>query len=139
MGRAFCYSNADLRKGEEPEEIFRFISFWKKTHGRLPKHLVFDSRLTTYDNLARVDGMGIEFITLRRRSASLLKEIVLLPKSAWRVVELDVPTRKYRTPRVYEQTVQLAGKNFRQIFIQDLATKNRPFYSRISDTLPLNS
>lgn len=120
LGRAFCYSNADLRKGEEPEEIFRFISFWKKTHGRLPKHLVFDSRLTTYDNLARVDGMGIEFITLRRRSASLLKEIVLLPKSAWRVLELDVPTRKYRTPRVYEQTVQLAGKNFRQIFIQDL-------------------
>src|SRR6202166_5047607 len=32
-GRAFCYSNADLRKGEEAEEIFRFISFWKRTHG----------------------------------------------------------------------------------------------------------
>ena len=29
-GRAFCYSNADLRKGEEAEEIFRFISFWKQ-------------------------------------------------------------------------------------------------------------
>jgi transposase len=120
LGRAFCYSNADLRKGEEPEEIFRFISFWKKTHGRLPKHLVFDSRLTTYENLAKVDGMGIEFITLRRRSASILKEIVLLPKSAWRVVELDVPTRKYRTPRVYEKTVRLADKDFRQFYIQDL-------------------
>jgi transposase len=120
LGRAFCYSNADLRKGEEPEEILRFISFWKKTHGRLPKHLVFDSRLTTYENLARVDGMGIEFITLRRRSASILKEIVLLPKSAWRVVELDVPTRKYRTPRVFEKTVHLAGRDFRQLYIQDL-------------------
>ena len=120
LGRAFCYSNADLRKGEESEEIFRFISFWKKTHGRLPRHLVFDSRLTTYENLARVDRMGIEFITLRRRSANLLKEIVLLPKSAWRVIELDVPTRKYRTPRVYEQTVQLAGGDFRQLYIQDL-------------------
>jgi hypothetical protein len=30
-GRAFCYSNANIRKGEEAEEIFRFISFWKKT------------------------------------------------------------------------------------------------------------
>lgn len=120
LGRAFCYSNADLRKGEEPEEIFRFISFWKKTHGRLPKHLVFDSRLTTYENLARVDTMGIEFITLRRRSSSILKEIVLLPKSAWRVIELDVPTRKYRTPRVYEKTVHLAGRDFRQLYIQDL-------------------
>lgn len=120
QGRAFCYSNADLRKGEEPEEIFRFISFWKKTHGRLPRHLVFDSRLTTYENLARVDIMGIEFITLRRRSPGILKEIVLLPKSAWRVIELDVPTRKYRTPRVYEQTVHLAGRDFRQLYIQDL-------------------
>lgn len=120
LGRAFCYSNADLRKGEEPEEIFRFISFWKKTHGRLPRHLVFDSRLTTYENLARVDKMGIEFITLRRRSPNILKEIVLLPKSAWRAIELDVPTRKYRTPRVYEKKVYLAGRDFRQLYIQDL-------------------
>ena len=28
-GHAFCYANADLRKGEEAEEIFRFISFWE--------------------------------------------------------------------------------------------------------------
>jgi hypothetical protein len=119
-GRAFCYSNADLRKGEEAEEIFNFISFWKRTHGQLPRHLVFDSRLTTYANLARLDQMGIPFITLRRRSPELLKEIVLLPRSAWRTIELDVLTRKFRTPRVYEQKITLAGRTFRQLFIQDL-------------------
>src|SRR6266576_6943379 len=27
----FCYSNADLRKGEEAEEVFQFIAFWKRT------------------------------------------------------------------------------------------------------------
>src|SRR5881396_4111617 len=27
-GRAFCYANADIRKGEESEEIFHFIAFW---------------------------------------------------------------------------------------------------------------
>jgi len=118
--RAFCYSNADLRKGEESEEIFHFISFWQRTHdGRLPKHLVFDSKLTTYANLARLDEMNIPFITLRRRSPGILKEIVTLPRSAWRVVELDIPTRKYRTPRVYEQTVRLASRDFRQFYIQD--------------------
>ena len=37
-----------------------------------------------------------------------------------RTIELDVPTRKYRTPRVYEQTVVLAGRQFRQMFIEDL-------------------
>jgi len=119
-GRAFCYSNADIRKGEEPEEIFRFITFWKRVHQALPRHLVFDSRLTTYPNLARLDQMGIAFITLRRRSAQLLKEIAQLPRSAWRTLDLDVPTRKFRTPRAYEQKVRLAGHWFRQIFILDL-------------------
>jgi hypothetical protein len=119
-GQSFCYSNADLRKGEEAEELFAFIAFWKRTHGALPRELVFDSRLTTYANLARLDRLGIAFITLRRRSPALLKEIVLLPRSAWRTVELDLPTRRYRTPRVYDQPVHLAGRTFRQLYITDL-------------------
>jgi hypothetical protein len=77
-GRAFCYSNADLRKGEEAEEIFHFVEFWKKHHGENPRHLVFDSRLTTYANLTRLDELGITFITLRRRSASLLSQLFIL-------------------------------------------------------------
>jgi len=111
---------ADIRKGEEAEEIFRFITFWQRAHKTLPRHLVFDSRLTTHANLARLDTMGIAFITLRRRSAALLKEIVELPRSAWRTIELEVPTRKFRTPRVYEQKVRLAGRVFRQVYILDL-------------------
>jgi hypothetical protein len=119
-GRAFCYSNADIRKGEEAQEIFRFIGFWKHTHGQNPRHLVFDSRLTTYPSLARLEKMGITFITLRRRTARLLQEIAELPRSAWQTIELDVPTRKYKTPRIHEGTVTLAGETFRQIFIRDL-------------------
>jgi hypothetical protein len=121
QSRSFCYSNADLRKGEEADEIFAFIGFWEKAHGRRPKHLVFDSKLTTYANLVRLDReLNIAFITLRRRSPTLLKEVYGLPRSAWRRVELDVPTRQYRTPRVYEQRVKLAGHWFRQIFVLDL-------------------
>jgi transposase len=116
----FCYANADLRKGEEAEEVFHFIAFWKHTHGELPRHLVFDSKLTTQRGLARLDQMNIPFITLRRRSRKLLQQVYGLPPSAWRTLELDVPTRKYRTPRVYEQTVALAGRRFRQMFIEDL-------------------
>jgi hypothetical protein len=118
--RSFCYSNADLRKGEEAEEVFRFVSFWKKTHKELPRQLVFDSKLTTYAGLARLEGMGIPFITLRRRSPQLLEQVASLPRSAWRTVELDVPTRKYRTPRYVEQAVTLAGCTLRQLCILDL-------------------
>jgi transposase len=116
----FCYSNADLRKGEETQEVFQFIAFWKRTHGELPRHLVFDSKLTTQKGLARLDRMNIPFITLRRRSRKLKEQVYGLPPSAWRTIELEVPTRKYRTPRVFEQTVTLAGRRFRQMFILDL-------------------
>jgi hypothetical protein len=58
--------------------------------------------------------------TLGRRSPALLREIAGLPSSAWRTVELDVPARKYQTPRVYEQPVHLAGRRFHQLYIRDL-------------------
>jgi transposase len=118
--QVFCYSNADIRKGEEPEEIFRFIEFWKRQYGTLPQHLVFDSKLTTYDRLDRLDAAGITFITLRRRSPSLLAEIDHLPSSAWRTVNLEVSSRKHRTPRVYEQKARPHKRDFRQFFITDL-------------------
>lgn len=118
--QVFCYSNADIRKGEEAEEIFRFIKFWKRQHGNPPQHLVFDSKLTTYEQLDRLEQEGIIFITLRRRSPTLIAEIDHLPASAWRVVNLDVPNRKYRTPKVYEQKVRLRKCTYRQLFIKDL-------------------
>jgi hypothetical protein len=119
-GRAFCYSNADIRKGEESEEIFRFIAFWKRVHGERPRHLVFDSKLTTLANLARLEKMNITFMTLRARSPKLKREVALVPASAWRQIELDVPTRKYRFPKVYEQHVRIEKRDFRQLFIKEL-------------------
>lgn len=117
----FCYSNADLRKGEEAEEVFRFLDFWQQHHaGQLPGELVFDSKLTTHAGLARLDRMGVPFITLRRRNPKLLAEARALPASAWRVVTLEHVARKFRTPRVFEQPVTLAQRTYRQLFIEDL-------------------
>ena len=118
--QVFCYSNADIRKGEEADEVFRFIAFWTRHHGSSPRHLVFDSKLTTYAGLDRLDEADITFVTLRRRSPALLKEVVNLPASAWRTVTLDLPQRKYKTPRVYEQKVCPRSRTFRQFFIKDL-------------------
>lgn len=118
--RAFCYSNADIRKGEENDEILRFISFWKTVTGKNPEHLVFDSKLTTYANLAKLDQMKIPFITLRRRHRTLLTEIEETPASAWRKVELNVPGRKFNSPKYIEQKVKLSGRQFRQLFVKNL-------------------
>ena len=118
----FCYSNADLRKGEEAGEVLRFVEFWEKRYGDRPKHLVFDSKLTTYEILSKLDRLEITFITLRRRSPKLLAEMASLPRSAWTTVHLDVPHRKFRTPRVVDQRVTLPGykKTLRQLLIRDL-------------------
>jgi transposase len=129
----FCYSNADIRKGEEANEIFRFIDFWKRQHGTLPQHMVFDSKLTTYEGLDRLDAAGITFLTLRRRSPKLLAEVANLPASAWRTVELDIPHRKYSKPRFYEQKACPLKRTYRQFFITDLG-HDKPTILLTNDT-----
>src|SRR3954451_15182321 len=53
--RVFCYANADLRKERQNDEVLQFVAFWKQRTGRLPEQLIFDSRLTTYGNLHRLN------------------------------------------------------------------------------------
>ena len=121
-GQVFCYSNADLRKGEEADEVLRFVEFWEKKYGERPRHLVFDSKLTTYAKLSKLNELGITFITLRRRSPGLNAEVATLPRSAWQTVQLKVPHRKFKTPRVVDQRVTLKGYQgkLRQLLIRDL-------------------
>jgi transposase len=123
-GRAFCYSNADIRKGEEASEILRFVDFWKRVHKRLPGELVFDSQLTTQQNLVAIDDLGIPFITLVRRVPKILRDVESLPPSAWRRTRLDVPGRQYRTPRFFDQNVKIRGRSFRQLYVLDLGHDN---------------
>ena len=120
--RVFCYGNADLRKDEQADEILRFVEFWKSRTGKLPEELVFDSKLTTYANLHRLNKMDIRFITLRRRSKKILEHIYQTPVSAWRRVELTGVTRAYRTPRILDTKVSLENYEgpIRQISIMDL-------------------
>jgi len=121
-GQLFCYANADLRKGEEANEVLRFVRFWEQRYGERPRHLVFDSKLTTYANLSKLNTLGITFITLRRRSPALQAVVATLPRSAWQTVHLKVPHRKYQTPRVVDQRVSLTDYSgtLRQLLIRDL-------------------
>jgi hypothetical protein len=120
--RVFCYANAAVRKEDQNQEILRFIEYWRQRTGHLPEELVFDSRLTTYKNLSRLNELGIEFITLRRRDPKILQEIHQQPLSAWRRIELESIARAYRTPRILDQAIQLRDYKgpIRQITVTDL-------------------
>jgi hypothetical protein len=120
--RVFCYANAAVRKENQNDEILRFVEYWKQRTGRLPEELVFDSKLTTYRNLSRLNELGIPFITLRRRDPKMLEQIHAQPASAWRRIELESIARAYRTPRILDQTIQLRDYEgpIRQITVTDL-------------------
>jgi hypothetical protein len=118
----FCYARADLRKQDQADEVLNFVAFWKKRTGRLPEEVIFDSRLTTYAHLNRLNRRGVQFITLRRRSPALLRAVQDAPPSAWRRVELEGVSRVYRTPRVLDQQVGLKDYEgpIRQLLITEL-------------------
>ena len=120
--RVFCYANATVRKENQNDEIMRFVEYWKQRTGHLPEELVFDSKLTTYRNLSRLNELGIPFITLRRRDPKMLQEIHTQPASAWRRIELESIARAYRTPRILDQTITLRDYDgpIRQITVADL-------------------
>ncbi len=120
--RVFCYANGGLRKGEENDEILAFVKFWKRRTGRLPEELIFDSKLTTYANLNKLNQRGMHFITLRRRSRKLLQQAAARPRSAWRRIELESVSRAYKTPRILDEKITLKDYDgpIRQLTITDL-------------------
>jgi hypothetical protein len=120
--RVFCYANGELRKDQQNDEVLRFVDYWKQRTGHLPEELIFDSKLTTYANLNKLNRMGIQFITLRRRSPKLLDEIARTPTSAWRRVELESVSRAYKTPRVLDRRVTLNDYegSLRQLTVAEL-------------------
>ena len=120
--RVFCYANGDLGKNEQNDEILRFVEFWKQRTGHLPEELIFDSKLTTYANLNKLSRMGIQFITLRRRSKKLLDATAQASASAWRRIELESASRAYKTPRVLDQRITLNDYDgpLRQLTIAEL-------------------
>jgi hypothetical protein len=120
--RVFRYAHAGIAKAQQADEILRFIEFWKRHTGQLPAELIFDSQLTTHENLSQLNRQGIGFITLRRRSRKMLAEIYSRPASAWQRITLDSLTRIFRTPRVLDEHLTLKGYDglLRQLTVIDL-------------------
>jgi len=120
--RVLCYSQAGIPKAQQPDEILRFVEFWTRHTGHRPEELVFDSQLTTYANLSRLNQQGIQFMTLRRRSKKMLATIWSRPAAAWQRITLRSLTRTFRTPKVLDERVHLRGYQgpLRQVTVIDL-------------------
>jgi hypothetical protein len=120
--RVFCYADGQVRKADQNDKILSFVRFWKQRTGGYPQELIFDSKLTTYANLNELNRLGIHFITLRRRSKGLMREIDQTPISAWRSIELKGVSRQYAHPRILDHRITLTDYEgpLRQVTIADL-------------------
>ena len=120
--RALCYANATVRKDAAADEILRFVEFWKTTRGANPPHLVFDSQLTTYEVMSRLDRDGILFVTLRRRGTNILRGLADLPSSQWNKTRLSGVSRRYRDVTYHESLVPIRAfdASLRQIAARGL-------------------
>ncbi len=115
------YINADIKKGEESEEILHFVDYWISVKGIIKETLVFDSRLTNYGVLEKFCVSNIKFLTLRRRGSNLIENAFSIPADSWKEIKLDIPKRKYNKFKVFEHVINLVkdGHPVREIIIKD--------------------
>ena len=120
--RVFCYANANLTRDEQPGEVLRFVEFWHGLTGHDPEWLYFDSKLTTYPELSRLNERGVFFVTIRRRGAGLLQQLLRRPASDWTGAVIDIPKRRQKRIRYLEQAVSLSdyAGEVRQIAVTGL-------------------
>jgi hypothetical protein len=107
--RCLCYANANLLRTEQHAEVLRFVEFWNTTTGTDPEWLYFDSKLTDYTELSRLNQRGIHFITIRRRGSAILRRLDQLPAAAWSKAVIDTPQRYHQAIRYLDETVRLRG------------------------------
>jgi hypothetical protein len=103
--RVLCYANANLTRDDQAGEVLRFVTFWHGIAGRDPQWLYFDSKLTSYAELARLNQRGISFVTIRRRGAAISRRLERLPTNAWHKAHLDVPKRLHKDIRYVDETI----------------------------------
>lgn len=123
------YVESDILKSDADDQILEFVRFWKKIRGRFRQTLVFDSKVTTYENLAQLNADGVKFITLRRRGKKLVEEAEHIPPDQWLRLTLDIPQRKFKNPLVHDSTIGLEGYGeIRQIIMKGNGREEPAFF-----------
>jgi len=116
--RLILFSAADIQRSEADDQILAFLSFWQGIKKPMESTFIFDSKLTTYENLSELNHQKIRFITLRRRGHKLVAETENL--EPWRRITIPHDKRKYPQPMVHESRIELRGYDgeVRQIIVR---------------------
>lgn len=112
------YGDTNIRHKQKNEVAIEFLDFYNTNGDRNLKYLVFDSKLTTYANLAKL-GNKIKFLTIRRRGKKIVEGLNQKPSSSWKRVRVTMANGKGRNLKVNDETIFLKdyGGELRQIAI----------------------
>jgi hypothetical protein len=103
------YGNCDILHRDESAVVLEYLDFYRTVpqEDNTLKYLVFDSKFTNYQNLAKLDDRQIKFITIRRRGGKMIEQIQQI--TAWKTLRVEASGLKKRTLKIYDQQVILPG------------------------------
>ncbi len=103
------YANADISKATQAREVIAFCDHWKQVSGHDPKMLVMDQKVTNQSVLGELNARGVKFLTLRMRSAALIRHITGLTPKDYKTIALD-RAGPHNKPKVHQdKTVRLTS------------------------------
>lgn len=112
------YGDTNIRHEQQSDVAVEFLDFYNSNGDNNIKYLVFDSKFTTYANLAKI-GKEIKFLTIRRRGKKIVEELNKKPSSSWKKVRVAMANGKGRNLKVNDEKIHLKdyGGELRQIAI----------------------
>ena len=118
-----CYGDTTIRHNNQDNVVLEFLDFYhtdKRINNRL-KYLVFDSKFTSYKNLSKLNEKGIKFITIRRRSKSIIEHINTIDSSYWKKITVGKANGRSRTVTVCDEVDSIKDYDgtVRQVYIKD--------------------
>ncbi len=117
------YTDAEIKHRNQNDAILDFVDFWKNGRGIAPKMLIFDSKLTTYKNLNKLNQSkeNIKFLTIRRRSKNILERADKIPEEQWERIKVDRKKGKHQWIRVHDgrSTLRHYEGEVREVILTD--------------------
>ena len=120
-----CYADANLTRERQAGVIHEFIQFCTGFSKQDPLWLYFDSKLTTYAELSKINQRkkpNVWFVTIRRRGSRILQRLAKLPAGTWQKAVIDIPRRRHQNIQYVDERVTLpdyAGE-IRQVAVKGL-------------------
>jgi transposase len=116
------YGDTNVMHKNENAVVLEFLDFYRSgnPNDSSLKYLVFDSKFTCYQNLAKLDvDKKVKFLTIRRRGKNIVQRLNKIPKKEWKKIRVDCAGNKKRTLKVLDEKIYLKdyGKEIRQIAI----------------------